>query len=120
MNYIDDPEMPRILRDALIASNKDYAEEVGEYLKEQGSKVFNISATALSKPTQAMVLFSRHKNNIWIDPEKDCWHSMRGSIIHFILESQAAKNPRYISEMRLGVDLEIDGEIVHIHGKMDI
>jgi hypothetical protein len=119
-NYILDPDMPLPLRNALIASDNEYHEELREYMKDQDHGKFKISATALSKPSQSTVLFKRHGRDLWVDPEADCWHSMRGSVIHYILEKEAAKLPQCMTEVRLGVDLEIDGDLVHVHGKLDL
>jgi len=119
-NYTLDPDMPKILRNALIASDNEYQNELKEYLNGQDKGIkFKISATAISKPTQSIVLFSRHNKDLWIDPEK-CWHALKGNVIHYILEKEAAKLPEYISEQRMGVDIEIDGDLVHVHGKMDV
>jgi PD-(D/E)XK nuclease superfamily len=120
MNFLDDPTIPLPLWDALVASNEDYGEGVKEYMADQKGKDYSISVTALNKTPRQAHLQSRHSKEIFIDPIKDCWHSMMGNIIHWVLEKYASRRPHLIAERRVGCDIKVDGKTVHIHGQFDL
>lgn len=117
--YCENPDIPPPLYAALIDSDREYGEEVADYLKGKQHEV-KISVTSLNTPTQKRILIARHFREIYVDPLKDCWHSFMGNVIHFVLEKFAAKDPRYITEERCGVDLHVDGVRCHVHGKFDL
>lgn len=119
MKYLKDDTIPKPLYDALVGSDEEYGDEVKEYLSKH-RKDINISCTSLQTPTQALILQQRHSSEIWVDPLKDCWHSMNGGVVHWILEKYAAKDPRYYTEFRLGTDITVDGRSCHVHAKMDL
>jgi len=121
MMYLEDKTIPKPLYDALVDSNQEYGKEVKDYLAGLKKNYdFKISATALNKPTQESVLLKRHSHEIWVNPLKDCWHSMMGNVVHWVLEKYAALDPDNVTEFRLGCDIEVDGKICHIHGKFDL
>jgi hypothetical protein len=119
MRFINDPNCPKPLYDALVDSSKEYGEEVSAFLR---GKRFDhhTSVSSLNTPTQKQVLLSRHANDIYVDPVRECWRSMLGNIIHFVLEKYAAKDPNYQTEVRLGCMFDVDGHQVLVHGKFDL
>lgn len=119
MKYLPDDTIPKPLYDALVGSDDDYGDEVRQYLSTKRKEV-NLSVTSLNQPTQKLILSKRHAKDIYIEPLKDCWHSFMGSVAHWVLEKYAARNPNYITEFRMGVDLTISGKKCHIHGKFDL
>lgn len=119
MIFLEDSTIPIALWDALVASNEEYGEEVGDYLKGHKGKPA-ISVTSLSRPPRPTQLMARHNAEIFIDPLKDCWHSMMGSVIHWVLEKHASRYKHLVAEHRLGTDITVDSEKIHIHGKFDI
>lgn len=119
MIYLKDDTIPKPLYDALVASSDSYANEVRQFKKENNIKGFNISTTALISPARAVALVKRHHEDIIIDPLKDLWHSMMGSIVHWVLEKYA-DNERYVTEVREHVVIDVDGKKCIVHGKFDL
>jgi len=120
MPYHADNSIPEPLYDALVDSDKEYGEEVKDFLKGK-SYEDAISVTSLNTPPQKLHLIKRHYRDIWIDPIKDCWHSMMGNVIHWVLEKYAATKPeRFIAESRMGVEVNVDGKTCYLHGKFDL
>lgn len=119
MIYVEDETIPPPLYDALVDSDKEYGDEVKEFLKGKKYEMA-ISVTSLNTPIQKQILTSRHHKEIYVDPLKDCWHSMMGSVVHWVLEKYAAKSPRYFTEFREEVMLNVDGKQVCVHGKFDL
>jgi hypothetical protein len=121
MIYIEDPTIPKPLWDALVDSSEDYGSEVKDFLKTQkGNYGHVVSATALQKPTQEAVLVGRHFKEIYVNPLDNLWHSMMGNIVHWVLEKYASKDPRYITEFRLGAEIKVNGKVCLVHGKFDL
>lgn len=119
MRYLEIPNCPTPLYDALVDSSKEYSLETAEFLR--GKQYHHqTSVTTLNSPTQKNVLLSRHGNDIFIDPVKECWRSMLGNIVHFVLEKYAAKSSKYETEVRLGCMFHVDGKQVLVHGKFDL
>lgn len=119
MNYVKDPTMPDPLYRALVESDSEYGDEVKSFLSEHKGYDRAISVTSLNTPAQKYELIRRNASDIWIDPEK-CWHSLMGNVVHFVLEKQAAGNPRYMTEVRMGCTVSVNGKKVFIHGKFDL
>jgi len=119
MIYLNDDRIPLPLWDALVDSDKDYGEEVKDFLKDKRNAV-SISVTSLNSPAQKRILQARHHEETYIEPLKDLWHSMMGNVVHWVLEKYAAKNPRYITEFREGIDIDVDGVQCFVHGKFDL
>jgi len=119
MKYIEDPTMPKPLFDALVESSEEYSSESKKFLSSVKGKDFVMSVTALNKPAQQAELIRRNYNDIYIHPEK-AWHSLMGNVVHYVLEKQAAGNPRYMTEVRMGADISVNGKTAHIHGKFDL
>jgi hypothetical protein len=119
MIYLPDDSIPDILYNALVKSNQSYYEETAQYLK---GKHFDhhLSNTKLIGPAQKAELFKRHNKEMYVRPIKDLWASFIGTCIHLILELEAKKDPNYWVEFRVGIDIRIDGKIVHIHGMLDL
>jgi hypothetical protein len=118
MIYQKDDTIPRPLYDALVDSDSEYGKEVKEYLN--GKKYdFAISVTSLLKSPRQYQLLRRHHDKIVINPVDDLWHSLLGTIVHYILERYGRNIKGEMAEVRMGVDFVINGKTVHLHGKFD-
>lgn len=105
------------LKNALLNSVEEYSEVRRRFLSQ-----FNydeeFSVTDLTRPIQQFWLYKRHKKEFVIEPLKDNWHSLQGSIVHFILENYA---PKYcLVEERQHCFFTINGKRVLFHGCPDL
>lgn len=120
MNWIDDPDMPLPLMAALKDSQSKYKDDLIEFFSEhkvgKNADIDAISVTTLSKSPRQVQLISRHKKEIKYKPI-DFYFSLKGSIIHYILEYYAPKH--WIKEERVKTVCRINGERVMIHGQPD-
>lgn len=120
MKFIERPDLPVPLVKALTESNSKYFEDLKEHFDGVEEEFdFQISVTSLIKSPRQAQLTKRHYNDVTTDPLKECFFTMQGSIIHYVLESYAGGD-EYVREARLGSIIEIDGKRVYFHGQMDL
>lgn len=90
MKFIDRPDLPVPLVKALTESNSKYFEDLKEHFDGVNEEFdFQISVTSLIKSPRQVQLTKRHYNDVTADPLKECFFTMQGSIIHYVLESYA-------------------------------
>lgn len=120
MRFVNDPDMPLPLKMALRDSNNKYKDDLSSFLDEklngEHSGTNHISVTTLIRSPRQVQLIQRHSKDITYK-ELDFWFTMKGSIIHYILEHYSPKS--WMLETRLEVYRVINGKKVMIHGQLD-
>lgn len=110
-SWIPDP-----LKRALLNSVGEYS-EVRQRFLSQFTYDEEVSVTDLTRPIQQFWLYRLHKDKFVIDVLKDNWHSLQGSIVHFILENYAL--PTDLVEERQHTLMKVDDLNVLFHGCPD-
>jgi hypothetical protein len=113
-DWLEDVEPLKL---ALLNSVEEYSEVRRRYLS-QFEYDEEFSVTDLTRPVRQFWLYKRHKQDFVIDLLKDNWHSLMGSIIHFILENYAPKD--HLVEERQHCFFNINGKKILFHGCPDL
>lgn len=120
MKFIPRPDLPLPLIEALTDAHVQYQVEKMEHMKDAPEHDFELSVTTLTRAPREYQLFLRHHDEVTVDPLAECWFSLQGNIIHYILDKYAKKNDRFIAETRIGKVIEVRGVRVYIHGQLDL
>lgn len=119
MKINPDPDMPLPLYRALVDSNNKYKDDLSSFLKDKmshGDGSFHFSVTTLPKPPRQIQLLYRFNDELEYEP-LDFYFSLKGSIIHYIIENYCPSH--WLTEVRMEIYRLINGKKVMIHGQLD-
>jgi hypothetical protein len=101
-------ELPEWLVNVIEWSNNEYSPGSSDY-----------TTTSLLKPPRIYALEKLHADEVETDVS-DYLASFFGSSIHTAIETPLADNERYIVEERFYREIEVDGRVFKIGGKIDL
>lgn len=120
MKFAEAPGMPIPLLKALTESNQKYKDELSSFLEEhrigKNDGINHFSVTTLFRSPRQVQLLQRHRNEI-IHKPNDSFFTLKGSIIHYILEMYSPSH--WLREERLKTIRKIGDERVMLHGQPD-